>query len=97
MSAINELLGSVITGLRDVAVAKYAGPSREQEYEIERQRAAVAQAEQQRQREIALLSQAQQFFNQQNATVVKITNILLITVAASLVGVIGYNMTRRRG
>lgn len=96
MSAWNNLLGGIVSGATEIFVARENAKTNARQYENDALRASVSQAETARQRELALVSQFQQYMNENNQTIVKITNFLLVTVAAVLMGVIFYNVTKSR-
>lgn len=90
MASGSDLLGLLITGARDVFVAKESGKS--VNYEVEEKRAALRAAEQRTQAAQSAYQQAQDFFN---SNMTKAFNFLLATVAVGLLGVIGYNVFKR--
>lgn len=96
MSSWNTLFGGLISSATEVLVAKENAKANARQYEADALRASIVQAETARQRELALAAQFQQYLNDNNQIFVKVLNILLITVAVSLIGIIFFNLLKRR-
>ena len=97
MASFSDILGAVITGVKDVAVARANAADNAAQYENAALRESVKQAEASRARELTIAQQFQTYLNQSNAGFMKILNVLLITVAGSLIGVIFINVMKKRG
>jgi len=90
MASGSDLFGLLITGARDVFVAKENNKA--VNYEVEEKRVALRAAEARTQAAQSAYQQAQDFFN---SNITKTVNFLLATVAVGLIGVIGYNVIKR--
>jgi hypothetical protein len=95
MAGFSDLFGLVVTGAKDVLVAKESNKELAKQYENDALRASIKQAEQQRQRELSVTAQFQDYLNQNNQVFFKILNVLLVTVAGSLIGVIFMNLFKK--